>query len=156
MKHVARAIVLSIALNTAAAPLWAAEPLVGLWRLQRQEINGTATEFEPLALQISQSGERLRFAFSVAMPDIYFVTTTYTLRLDGSSADIKNGNDQKIGTIQMTRGGPRQYVLTMKGPNRPDSQGKLTISTDGKTLVSESDATQAGRSVHSKQVFARD
>jgi hypothetical protein len=157
MKHVARAIVLSIALSTAASPLWAAvEPLVGLWRLQRQEINGTATEFEPLALQISQSGDRLRFAFSVALPEIYFVTTTYILRLDGSSADIKNGNDQKIGTIQMTRGGPRQYVLTMKGPNRPDSQGKLTISADGKTLVSESDATQAGRSVHSKQVFARD
>jgi hypothetical protein len=156
MKHVVRAIVLSIGLNTAASPLWAAEPLVGLWRLQRQEINGTATEFDPLSLQISQAGDRLRFAFSVPLPDIYFVTTTYTLRLDGSSADIMNGNDQKVGTIQMTRSGPRQYVLTMKGQNRPDSQGKLTISTDGKTLVSESDATQSGRSVHSKQTFARD
>jgi hypothetical protein len=55
----------------------------------------------------------------------------------------------------MTRGGPRQYVLTMKGQNRPDSQGKLTISADGKTLISESDATQSGRSVHSKQTFTR-
>jgi hypothetical protein len=155
MKHVARAVVLSIGLNTAAAPLWAADPLVGLWRLQRQEINGTATEVDPLALQISQAGDRLRFAFSVPLPDVYFVTTTYTLRLDGSSADIMNGNDQKVGTIQMTRRGPRQYVLTMKGPNRPESQGTLTVSTDGKTLVSESDATQSGRSVHSKQTFAR-
>jgi hypothetical protein len=156
MKHVARAIMLSIGLTTAALPLWAAEPLVGLWRLQRQEINGAATEFEPLSLQISQAGDRLRFAFSVPLPDIYFVTTTYTLRLDGSSADIMNGNNQKVGTIQMTRSGPRQYLLTMKGQNRPDSQGTLTISTDGKTLVSESDATQSGRSVHSKQTFARD
>ena len=88
MKHVARAIVMSIGLCSAASPLWAAEPLVGLWRLQRQEIDGTATEFEPLALQISQAGDRLRFAFSVPLPDVYFVTTTYTLRLDGSSADI--------------------------------------------------------------------
>jgi hypothetical protein len=66
-----------------------------------------------------------------------------------------NANDQKVGTIQMTRSGPRQYALTMKGQNRPDSQGKLTISPDGKTLVSEADATQSGRSVHSKQTFAR-
>jgi hypothetical protein len=156
MKHVARAIVLSIGLTMAASPLWAAEPLVGLWRLQRQEINGTAAEFEPLALQISQAaGDRLRFAFSVPMPDVYFVTITYTLRLDGSGAEIMDGNNQKVGTIQMTRIGPGQYLLTMKGPNKPDTQGKITISADGKTLISESDATQAGRSVHSKQIFAR-
>ena len=155
MKHIARAIVLFIGLNTAASPLLAAEPLVGLWRLQSQEINGTATEFEPLTLQISQNGDRLRFAFSVPLPEIFFVTMSYTLRLDGSSADIMNGNNQRVGTIQMTRSGPRQYVLTMKGQNRPDSQGTLTISSDGKTLVSESDATQAGRSAHSKQIFAR-
>jgi len=155
MKQIACAIVLFVGLNAVASPLLAAEPLVGLWRLQRQEINGSATEFEPLTLQISQAGDRLRFAFSVPMPDIYFVTTTYTLRLDGSSADIMNGTNQKIGTIQMTRSGAGQYALTMKGPNRPDSQGKLTISADGKTLISESDATQSGRAVHSKQIFAR-
>ncbi len=147
---------LSIVLQTLASPLWAAEPLVGLWRLRRQEINGTEGDFDPLALQISQAGDKLRFAFSVPLPDIYFVTTTYTLRLDGSSADIMNGNGQKIGTVQMTRSRPGQYVLTMKGPNRPDSQGTLTISADGKTLISESDAMQAGRSIHSKQTFARD
>jgi hypothetical protein len=155
MKRVVRAVVLSIGLQTLASPLWAAEPLVGLWRLQRQEINGKAGEFEPLALQIYQAGDKLRFAFSVPLPDIYFVTTTYTLRLDGSSADIMNGNAQKIGTIQMTRSGPGQYVLTMKGYNRADSQGTLTISADGKTLISESDAMQSGRSIHSKQTFAR-
>jgi hypothetical protein len=155
MKHVARAIALAIAVNTTASPLWAAEPLVGLWRLQRQEINGTANEFDPLTLQISQTGDRLRFAFSVPMPEIYFVTNSYTLRLDGSSADILNGTNQKVGTIQMTRSGPRQYALTMKGPNRPDSRGTLTVSADGKRLIVESDATQAGRSVHSKQIFAR-
>ncbi|HEY7284285.1 MAG TPA: hypothetical protein VH497_02495 [Vicinamibacterales bacterium] len=157
MKRVARAIVLSIGVNAAASPLMAAEPLIGLWRLQSQEINGNVTtEVEPLALQINQArGDRLRFAFSVPLPDIYFVTIAYTLRLDGSSADIMDGNNQKVGTIQMTRGGPGQYLLTMKGPNKPDSQGKITISADGKTLTSESDATQSGRSVHSRQIFVR-
>jgi len=92
------------------------------------------------------------------MPEVYFVTTTYTLRLDGSSAGIIDGNGQKIGTIQMTRSAAGVYQLTMKGPNRPDAQGTLTVSVDGKTLISESDATapQSGRSTHSKQIFARD
>jgi hypothetical protein len=139
-----------------ASPAWAAEPLVGLWRLKQQEINGQGGSVEPLALQISETGDKLTFAFSVPLPDIYFVTATYTLRLDGSTADIVNGNGQKMGTIQMTRGSARQYTLTMKGPNRPDSQGKLTVSTDGRTLISESTATQSGRSIQSKQTFARD
>jgi hypothetical protein len=155
MKHVARAIVLSVGLSAVASPLWAAEPLVGLWRLQRQEVNGAPTEFQPLTLQISQNGDRLRFAFSVPMPDIYFVTISYTLRLDGTSADIMDGTNQKAGTIQMTRSGPGQYELTMKGPNKPDTQGKIAISADGKTLTVESDATQSGRTAHSKQIFAR-
>jgi hypothetical protein len=156
MKRVAHAVVLVFGLLAFASPLSAAEPLTGLWRLQRQEIDGKEGGFEPLALRISQTGDKLTFAFSVPMPEIYFVTTTYTLRLDGSSADIMNGNSQKVGTVQMTRTGPGQYALTMKGHNKPDSQVKLTISADGKTLTSESDATQSGRSVHSKQTFARD
>ena len=76
--------------------------------------------------------------------EIYFVSLTYTLRLDGSAADIKNANGQKIGTIQMTRSAS-QYTFNMKGPGRPDSQGTLTVSADGKTLISESGATQSGQ-----------
>ncbi len=155
MKRVVHAVVLSIGLQAFASPVSAAEPLVGLWRLQRQEIDGKQSDFEPLTLRISQTGDKLTFAFSVPLPDIYFVTATYTLRLDGSSVNIMNGNSQKIGTVQMTRAGRGEYVLTMKGPNKPDSQAKLTLSGDGRMLVSESDATQSGRSVHSKQTFAR-
>jgi hypothetical protein len=109
-----------------------------------------------MALQVTESGDRLAFAFSVPINDIYFVTLSYAVRLDGSNADIKDANGDKIGTIQMTRDGASRYKLVMKGANRPDSQGTLTISTDGKTLTSESDATQAGRQIHSKQTFARD
>jgi len=152
------ALVLSIGLQALACTSRAAEPLVGLWRLQQQELNGQQSGFGPLALQISQAGNKLTFAFSAPMPEVYFVTTTYTLRLDGSSAGIIDGNGQKIGTIQMTRSAAGVYQLMMKGPNRPDAQGTLTVSVDGKTLISESDATapQSGRSTHSKQIFARD
>jgi hypothetical protein len=135
----------------AAAP----EPLVGTWRLDRQEINGAAINFEPLTLKITQTGDRLAFAFSVPVNNVYFVSMSYTLRLDGTEADVKNGRDEKVGTIQMRPDGPSQYKLALKGPNRPDSSGKLTVSADGKSLTSEAESTQTGRTVHSKQVFSR-
>jgi len=148
------ALTAAIGLPALAPPLSAAEALVGTWRLMRQEVNGQAGDFEPLTLQVAQTGEKLSFAFSMPVNDIYFVTLTYTLRLDGSGADIKNANGQKIGTIQMTRTAS-QYTFSMKGPGRPDSQGTLTVSADGKTLISESGATQSGRPMHSKQTFTR-
>jgi hypothetical protein len=150
------ALVALIVAYALAPSLSAADPLAGLWRLKGQEVNGQKNDFEPLTLQVSEAGDRFSFAFSVPLNEIYFVTLSYTVRLDGSDADIKDSGGQKIGTIQMTRGAAGQYNLMMKGPNRPDSRGKLTISADGKTLVSESDAAQGGRTIHSKQTFARD
>ena len=144
----------AIGLQSLAPSLWAAEALVGTWRLVRQELNGQAGDFEPLTLQVAQAGDKFSFAFSVPINEIYFVSLTYTVRLDGSAADIKNANGQKIGTIQMMRSAG-QYKFSMKGPGRPDSLGTLTVSADGKTLVSESDATQSGRAIHSKQTFTR-
>lgn len=135
----------------AAAP----EPLVGTWRLERQEIEGEAKNFEPLTLKITQTGDRLAFAFSVPVNNVYFVSMSYTVRLDGTEADVKNGRDEKIGTIQMRNDGPSQYKLALKGPNRPDSSGKLTVSPDGKSLISEAESKQGARTVHSKQVFSR-
>ena len=148
------AVAAAIGLHALAPSLWAAEALVGTWRLARQELNSQAGDFEPLTLQVTQAGDRFSFAFSVPINEIYFVSLTYTVRPDGSAADIKNASGQKIGTMQMTRGAG-QFKFTMKGPGRPDSLGTLTVSADGKTLVSESDATQAGRSIHSKQTFTR-
>ncbi|HEY7390155.1 MAG TPA: hypothetical protein VH640_16690 [Bryobacteraceae bacterium] len=141
----------------ATLPLIAAppEPLVGTWRLESQEINGEAIRFEPLTLKVTQSGDRLAFAFSVPVNDIYFVSMSYTVRLDGTTADVTNGRGEKVGSIQMRSDGPSQYKLVLKGPNRPDSSGKLTVSADGKSLTSEAEAMQGGRTVHSKQVFSR-
>jgi hypothetical protein len=131
------------------------EPLSGTWRLERQEINGEATNFGPLTMRVTQNAERLTFALSVPVNDVYLVSMTYTLRLDGTEADVKNGRDEKMGTIQMSSDGQSQYKFILKGPNRPDSAGKLTVSPDGKTLTSEAESMQSGRAVRSKQVFSR-
>ena len=143
------ALTVAIGFQALAPSLSAAEALVGTWRLARQELNGQAGDFEPLTLQVAQAGDKLSFAFSMPVNEIYFVSLTYTLRLDGSAADIKNANG-----IQMTLSAS-QYTFNMKGPGRPDSQGTLTVSADGKTLISESGATQSGRPMHSKQTFSR-
>ena len=149
-----RAVMLAAVLGfrMAAAP---PEPLIGTWRLERQEINGVVSNAEPLTLKVSQAGDKLAFAFSVPVNNVYFVSMSYTLRLDGTEAEVKNGRDEKVGTIQMRPDGPSQYKLALKGPNRPDSSGKLTVSPDGKSLISEAESTQAGRTVRSKQVFSR-
>jgi hypothetical protein len=148
------AVVVLVAAAACAAP----EPLVGTWRLDRQEVNGEKTNSEPLTLKISESGDKLTFAFSVPVNNVYFVATTYTVKLDGSEAEVKNGREEKMGTVQITTNGPLQYKIVLKGPNRPDSSGKLTVSPDGKTLTSESDTEKAGsvgRPIHSKQFFSR-
>jgi hypothetical protein len=133
----------------------AAEPLVGVWRLERQELNGEKTDFEPLTLRIAQSGERLAFAFSVPVNNIHYVSMRYVVRLDGSEGDVKNGQGEKVGTIRMTKAGASRYTLTLMGPNRPQTSGKLAVSPDGKSLTSESDVVQGGRPAHLMQLFSR-
>jgi hypothetical protein len=147
---------MSAAMVLLAAGVYAApEPLVGTWRLDRQEIDAQETNPEPLTLKVSQTGDKLAFAFSVPVNNVYFVSMSYTLKLDGREADVKNAQGEKVGTIQMTVGGPSQYKLTLKGPNRPNGSGKLTVSRDGKTLTSEADSIRAGRAIHTKQIFSR-
>jgi hypothetical protein len=147
--------VLLLAVAVAVTNAWAAEPLLGTWRLDRQEINGIDTNSEPLTLKIAQSGDKLDFAFSVPVNNVYFVSMTYSLKLDGIEADVKNSEGKKVGIIQMTRGGPSQYKFTLKGENRPDSAGKLTVSPDGKGLTSETETLRGGKSIRSKQFFSR-
>jgi hypothetical protein len=143
------------AIVLAAVPAGAAEPLLGTWRLERQEINGQSANFEPLTLKVSQAGDKLSFAFSVPVNDVYFVAMSYTVKLDGLEADVKNAQGEKVGTVQMTPSGPLQYRILLKAPHRPDSEGKLTVSPDGKSLISEADSLRAGESTRSKQFFTR-
>jgi hypothetical protein len=148
-------VLLAAAIALVPAVLAASDPLIGTWRLDRQEINGSQTKGEPLTLKITEAGDKLAFAFSVPINNVYFVSMRYDVKLDGSAAEVKNANGDKIGTVEIKPSGPSQYTLTMKGPNRPASSGKLTVSADGKTLISETDAVQAGRSIHSKQFYSR-
>jgi hypothetical protein len=154
-----QALVMYLAVAFAAPAIYAAPvPLVGTWRLDSQEVNGQKTNPEPLTLRITQSGDKLNFAFSVPVNNVYFVSMSYAVKLDGSEADVKNANGDKIGTVQINPAGPFQYRITLKGANRPDSSGKLTVSANGKTLTSEQDTAPAGpsgRPIHSKQLFSR-
>lgn len=139
----------------ALAQAWADEPLVGTWRLKDQEVGGQKISAEPLTLRITRSGQELEFAYSVPVNNIQFVSLRYSSRLDGTGADVKDAQGAKIGTIKITRAAPSQYNVIMQGVNRPSASGKMTVSADGKTLTSESDANLPGRgSVHTVQVFS--
>ncbi|HLK19655.1 MAG TPA: hypothetical protein VKT81_11890 [Bryobacteraceae bacterium] len=135
------------ALGLAAISAWAAEPLDGTWLLERQELNGTKSNFDPMTLRIGEKGNQVAFAFSVPINNVHYLSMSYVVKLDGSEGDVKNGQGEKLGVIRMTKVGAGQYKFTLSGTNRPQSTGTLTVAPDGKHLTSESNGLL--------QVFAR-
>lgn len=133
----------------------AAEPLIGIWHLDRQEVNGEKIEHAPMTMQVSQAGDKLAFSFSVLVKDVNTVSMTYELKLDGVDADVKDAQGQKVGTIEMASAGPLQYKLLVRRPNRRDSAGTLTVSSDGKSLTSDADTLHSGKPIHTTQLFSR-
>lgn len=116
----------------------AAEPLAGTWLLERQELNGQKSNFDPLTLRISQSGDKLAFAFSVPINNVHYLSMSYSVRLGGPEGDVKNGQGEKLGAIKITKTGGGRYQFTLTGKNRPQTSGTLSVSPDGKHLTSES------------------
>ena len=75
-----RTLILSAAAVLFATAVYSApEPLIGTWRLDSQEVNGQKSNSEPLTLKVSESGDKLAFAFSVPVNNVYFVSMTYTV-----------------------------------------------------------------------------
>ncbi len=146
------AVLLLLAMSVGA---WAAEPLIGTWQLDHQELNGQKKETEPVTLRVTSDGDKFLFAFSVPVNNIDFVSMTYTTKLDGSEADVKNARGDKVGTVQISTPSPSHYKVVLKGANRPESVAHLTVSSDGNTLTSDSDAAQSSNSAHLVQTFIR-
>jgi len=140
-----------------AVQAWAAEPLVGRWLLKSQEVGGQQTDADPLTLRIVQRGNSFEFGYSVPVNNIQFVSMSFTSNLDGKEADVKNSQGNKIGTVKISKAGGSLYKVVLEGPNRPSATGTMTVSADGKTLTSDSEANVPGRGpTRTHQVFARE
>lgn len=140
----------------AITPAWGAESIAGRWLLQRQEVGGQKTDPDPLTLRVTPNGNGFDFAYSIPVNDVQFVSMSFTSRLDGTDADVKDSRGNKIGSIKIAHAGAMQYTVVLQGPNRPTANGKMTVSADGKTLSVETDAQAPGKAaVHTVQVFAR-
>ncbi len=70
-------------------------------------------------------------AMYAAFNNVYFVSMSYAVKLDGSEADVKNAAGEKIGTVQITRARPL-----------PNEQDRVP-------------GGPSGRSIHSRQLFSR-
>lgn len=136
---------------------WAVEPLAGKWLLKHQEVAGKETGSNPLALVITPSGKLLEFAFVVTVHDAPVVSLKFTSLLDGAEAMVAGSDGKKIGIAKVAADGPSKYKLRLEGEGRPPVTTQMTVSPDGKTLISESDVkTPSGEDVHTTQVFARE
>jgi len=147
----------ALVLLALATQIWAAEPILGTWLLASQQVNGRDTPTpRPLTLRITQAGDLVEFEYSVAAAQKRDVSLRFAARLDGSPADVRNPEGRKIGTARVRRGGPSEYLIMLEGPNRPTSTGKMTVSADGKRLLSKSDTSgQDGTKLHTIQTFER-
>ena len=137
---------------------WSAgsEPLVGRWLLKSQRISGHETPSRPLALEIRPADDALTFEYSVPASNARAVSLRFAARLDGTPGDIKDAQGRKIGTAKVLRTGVGEYSVTLEGPNRPTASGRMRLSSDGKTLTCESDASAPGGApTHTVQTFAR-
>jgi len=151
----AATLALVLVLRAALGYAYVPDPLVGTWRLQRQEINGEANQAPPLQLSVYQIRDSLSFAFAAMVNDAYVTTMGYRVLLDGTEADVKNAKGEKVGTVKMTIPAPSVYAITMGRPDRPSTSGKLTLSADGNTLTSATDTPQGDRTIHLLQVYVR-
>jgi hypothetical protein len=146
----------TLILLLAAAQAWAAEPLVGRWLLKSQEVGGQQTDADPLTLRIVQRGNSFEFGYSVPVNNIQFVSMSFASHLDGTEAEVKNSQGNKIGTVKITKAGAALYKVVLEGPNRPSAVGTMTVSADGKTLTSESDTNLPRQGpTHTRQIFSR-
>jgi len=147
----------TLLLLLATAQAWAAEPLVGRWQLKSQEVGGQQTDADQLTLRIVQRGNAFEFGYSLPVNNIQFVSMSFASHLDGSEAEVKNSQGNKIGTVKITKAGGALYKVVLEGPNRPTASGTMKVSDDGKTLTCDSDANVPGRgATHTHQIFSRE
>jgi len=136
-------------------PTWAAEGIEGTWRMTRQEVGGQPAPAEALLLDITAVSEGLRFTYSRIVNGTSSVIMRFSVRLDGTEAEIRDAGTNRLGTASLTKNGGSQYRLILRSPVHPPTAGTMTVSDGGKTLTSESDTEKPGGGIiHAVQVFS--
>ena len=140
-----------------AAQAASTEPLLGTWKLTSQTMDGRKVDSEDMTLRIYPMGDAFEFAYSTPINGIYLVSLKFTsVHLDGSEGSVQDVRGKKIGTVKITKVSPLEYRAVIEGQNRPKASTKMTISSDDKTLSSESTASgSAGDAPRAVQVFSR-
>lgn len=139
----------------AIAQAFAAEPLLGIWKLTSQTVDGHKVESEDLTLRVYPAGDGFEFAYSTPVNGIHLVSLKFaSVHLNGAPAIVEDGRGNKLGTVTITKTGASQYKAIIEGPNRPKALGRMTVSGDGKTLTSESMAADE-KGPKAIQLFSR-
>jgi hypothetical protein len=140
---------------------FAAEPIVGTWKLESQQINGQKGDFEEMTLRVYPTGDSFEFAYSVPVNKIHIVSQRFVkVHFDGADADVLDVKNNKVGTVKITKGSTTktgtQYKTVISGANHPTAEATLTVSADGKKLTAESAANVPGKGPQSSvQTFSR-
>ncbi len=138
------------------ASAWAAEPIIGAWRMTKQEMTGRPENSTPLILRVRETLEGTEFAYTGTVDNQPVAMITFTSRLDGKECDVKDRTGAKIGSAKVKKAGTLEYEIVMTPANRPETIGRMRLVDAGKTLISESDTDNGSKGkIHAVQVFIR-
>jgi hypothetical protein len=145
-----------ICLLAFAVGAFAAEPLIGTWKLTSQVVDGHKVDTDDLTLRVYPAGDALEFAYSTPVNGIHLVSMKFTaVHLNGTTSPVEDGRNNKIGTVTITKAGPSAYKAVIEGPNRPKAVGRMAVTPDGKTLSSESGPSEEKGGMRAVQTFVR-
>jgi hypothetical protein len=135
----------------------AVEPLVGTWKLTSQSVNGQKADSEDLTLRVYPAGDGYEFAYSTPVNGIHLVSMKFkSVQFDGRTGSVEDVRGRTLGTVRVSKTAASQYDAVIEGPNRPKATAKMSVSSDGNTLTSDSSATGSAKGdSHVVQIFSR-
>jgi ABC-type transport system substrate-binding protein len=135
------------------ATLWAADPMVGTWKLDVAKSkyspgpapSSATVTYEETADGIKRSGESINADGTKA-------SFTYTAKYDGKDYPVSGSN--LFDTISVKKINDHTVASTLKKSGKVVSTSRRVVSKDGKTMTLTINGTNAkGEKTHNVQVF---
>ena len=130
---------------TSATVAFAADNSLGTWKL-----NTAKSKYSPGPLPVKSlsttreaDGDGVKATTTGERPDGSAINATYTAKFDGSPASV-TGQGAPYDTISVKKVNDSTYTYeTKNSTNKYHATGRLTVSSDGKTLTMKAKGTDA-------------
>jgi len=130
---------------TSAATAFAADNSLGSWRLnaEKSKYSPGPLPVKTLSTTREADGDGVKVTTTGERADGSSINTTYTAKFDGSSASV-SGQGAPYDSISLKKVNDNTFTYeTKNSANKYQAHGKLTVSSDGKTMTMKAKGTDA-------------